>query len=106
MLSYLLAFGAAALSTAVAIAAVSRKWRSVAAWSFFAGMGLFSVESALDAISIGSLGADGVARWQTLAFVAKSLLPGTWLLFSLTYSRGNYREFLLKWRFVLAAAFL
>ena len=35
-----------------------------------------------------------------------SFLPGFWLAFSLTYSRGNYREFLAKWRIVLVAAFL
>ena len=35
-----------------------------------------------------------------------SLLPGTWLLFSLTYARGNYREFIGRWRFALAAAFI
>ena len=106
MLSSLLAFGAAALSSALALAAVFRKWRSVAAWSFLAGMGLFAVECLLDGISIGSRDAGDVSRWQTLTFVAKSFLPGTWLLFSLTYSRGNYREFLVKWRFLLAATFL
>ena len=106
MLSSFLAFGAAALSSLVAIAAVFRKWRSVAAWSFLAGMGLFAVESALDGISVGSRNAEAVSRWQTLTYLATSLLPGTWLLFSLTYSRGNYREFLVKWGFIVAAAFL
>ena len=33
-------------------------------------------------------------------------MPGFWLAFSLTYSRGNYREFLATWKFFLAAAFL
>ena len=44
--------------------------------------------------------------WQRLAFIAKSFEPGFWLCFSLTYSRGNYREFLARWRLVLAIAFL
>ena len=35
-----------------------------------------------------------------------SFLPGIWLFFSLSYARGNYSEFLKRWRFVLAAAFL
>jgi putative PEP-CTERM system histidine kinase len=35
-----------------------------------------------------------------------ALLPGPWLLFSLTYARGNAREFLAKWRLMLVAAFL
>jgi len=49
---------------------------------------------------------ENVAYWQGLALVAKSLLPGVWLGFSLTYSRGNYREFLARWRFALVSAFL
>ena len=35
-----------------------------------------------------------------------SLLPGTWLVFSLTFARGNYAEFLRRWRPLLAATFL
>jgi putative PEP-CTERM system histidine kinase len=35
-----------------------------------------------------------------------SVLPGIWLFFSLTYARGNYAEFLKRWRLVLVAAFL
>jgi len=34
------------------------------------------------------------------------LLPGIWLAFSLSYARGNAREFLTKWRLPLAGAFL
>jgi putative PEP-CTERM system histidine kinase len=106
MLSSLLALGAAVISGIVAFGAIFLKSRSVAAWSFFAGMGLLSMESALDWMSIGMPDAANVRHWQTLVFITKSFLPGTWLLFSLTYSRGNYREFLAKWRFALAAAFI
>ena len=35
----------------------------------------------------------------------KSLLPGIWLCFSLTFSRGDYREFLRRSRLLLGAAF-
>ena len=35
-----------------------------------------------------------------------SFLPGTWLIFSLSFARGNYREFLTRWRVLLAAAFV
>jgi len=33
-------------------------------------------------------------------------LPGVWLLFSLTYARGNWREFVSRWRLPLAAMFV
>jgi len=38
--------------------------------------------------------------------IAMSFLPGVWLIFSLTYARGNYSEFLKRWRWFLAAAFV
>ncbi len=47
-----------------------------------------------------------IAQWQTFAFIARSFLPSSWLCFSLTYSRGNFREFLTKWQIPLAAALL
>ena len=49
--------------------------------------------------------AEEVAYWQSFVVMTKSFLPGFWLAFSLTYSRGNYLEFLTKWRLFLAAAF-
>jgi putative PEP-CTERM system histidine kinase len=67
---------------------------------------IFALESALTGISFEAVSAEKVALWQLLGLLAKSLLPGTWLCFSLTYSRGNYREFLARSRFVLLAAFL
>jgi hypothetical protein len=41
-----------------------------------------------------------------VVLVTKSFLPGFWLAFSLTYSRGNYLKFLATWKYFLAAAFL
>jgi len=50
--------------------------------------------------------ADEVVYWQNWRLFAMSFLPSIWLFFSLSYARGNYREFLKRWRFLLAAAFL
>jgi putative PEP-CTERM system histidine kinase len=38
--------------------------------------------------------------------MTRSFLPGFWLAFSITYSRGRFLEFLADWRFFLGAAFL
>lgn len=48
----------------------------------------------------------GLHRWMTLALIAKIGLPAAWIAFSLTYSRGNYLEFLARWRWFLWAALL
>lgn len=101
-----MAFSAALFSGALALAAVFYGKRSITHWCFFSGMALISIESALGGISMSKLASEKVVGWQTLVLVVKSFLPGVWLAFSLTYSRGNYREFLARWRFVLATAFL
>ena len=101
-----LAFAAAFFSGAMAVATLFRQPASLARWCFFAGMATLALESAFAGISLQTPVPERVAHWQSLALTAMSFLPGFWLAFSLTYSRGNYREFLAKWRIVLAAAFL
>ena len=51
-------------------------------------------------------GGDAVKYWQQWRLLAMSFLPGTWLIFSLSYARGNSREFLSKWLYVLVVAFV
>ena len=41
-------------------------------------------------------------RGLTLGLIVKSFVPAAWLGFSLTYSRGDYRESLARWRIPLA----
>ena len=104
--SSILAFAAALSSGALAVPVLFRKRRTFAGWCFFAGMATLAVESAVGAISLQVSHPEKVAYWQSLALVTKSFLPGIWLAFSLSYSRGNYREFLETWKFFLGAAFL
>src|SRR5438552_5121411 len=105
-LSSSLAFAAATFCGLLVLATVIRKRLSVATASFLVGMLLFGFESIFTGISFQATSPDKVAFWQTLGFLTKSLLPGTWICFSLTYSRGNYREFLARSRFILGASFL
>ena len=100
------AFAAALFSGALGLLVLLRKPRSVASWCFFAGMEVLAVESALSGISLDASIPEKVVYWQTLTFVAESCLPGIWLCFSLTYSRRNWREYLVRWRLLLAAAIL
>ncbi len=99
-------FAAALFSGVLGIAVLIRRHHSVAGWCFFVGMWLLAAEAALGGLSLQASSADTVARLQFPALLVRSLLPVVWLCFSLTYSRGNYRESLYKWRFILAAAFL
>jgi putative PEP-CTERM system histidine kinase len=80
--------------------------RSIAHRSFVAGMTVLSLESVFIGLSLGSTSTDEIIYWQEWALAAMSFLPGIWIFFSLSYGRGNYREFLKKWRYVLVLAFV
>src|SRR5205807_9707324 len=104
-LNTVLALGAGMFSAALATAAACRKQRSVATWCFSAGMAIFALESLFGAIGNDALVPEKAAFWQTLSLVAKSFFPGIWLLFSVTYSRANYRDFVVRSQWLLLGAF-
>ena len=101
-----LALAAATFSAALAVAAACQKRRSLATWCFSAGMLTFALESLFGALWHDALVPERAAFWETVTLVTKSFLPGIWLCFSLTYSRGNSREFPAKSRFLVLMAFL
>ena len=101
-----LPFAATILSLLLAIASVLRKKPSLATWCFFAGMAVLGVDSLFTGFGLRGIELSDVLRWLTLALVARSFLPAAWLGFSLTYSRGDYRESLARWRIPLAVAAL
>src|SRR5437016_5099907 len=43
-------------------------------------------------------------RWQQLGWMVTTLLPGSWLLFSLSFGRSNYRDFLSRWKWGIVGA--
>jgi putative PEP-CTERM system histidine kinase len=55
-------------------------------------------------LSAQALSPEKMVFWERFALITLSCLPGMWLLFSLSYSRGNYREILAgRWPLVAAA---
>jgi len=101
-----LALIAGMFSAALAAAAACRKQRSLATKCFAAGMLIFALESLFGAIGNEAFLPERAAFWETLSLVAKSFLPGVWLIFSLTYSRANYRDFLVRSRWLVIGSFL
>lgn len=102
----ILAFTGAAASSAVAGVVACRPRRSVAHWAFVCGMLVLAAGSAFYGLTLNSAEPEQMVTWEKRAFMVLSFLPGIWLLFSLTYARGNYREFLKRWNVVLACAFI
>src|SRR5687767_11866821 len=102
----LIGFAAALASGALAVAVLVRRRNSVASWCFFAGMTVLAISALMESLGMRATDPAEALRWETLALASRSLIPGVWLCFSLTYSRGNHREFLSKWRIPIAVAFI
>jgi putative PEP-CTERM system histidine kinase len=102
----ILAWAVAVLAGSLALLVACWARRGPGTWSFVMGMLLFAVGNLLFGLTLTSVSPAEMARWQAVRQMVESLLPGTWLLFSLSYSRGNYREYLHRWRYPLLAAFV
>src|SRR4051812_39499501 len=92
-----------ALAVLLALSALVFK-RGKLAWAFFAaGMLLFAAKSALAAALLDSVSVQDLVFWQRRKEMAIALSIPVWLLFSVCYSRGNYRESLQRWKWIFAA---
>lgn len=104
-ISAAIAFIGAFFSGALAFT-VGWRGRGTVHRSFAAGMFVLAMEALFNGFAFDTSLSEERFFWEQCALVTMSFLPGTWLFFSLSYGRGNYRDFLRRWRFILAAAFL
>jgi putative PEP-CTERM system histidine kinase len=101
----IIVFISAAFSGALAFTVAWHERRSIAHWAFTAGMLALALEGIFAGLAADAALPEDVVYWQDWRLVAMSCLPGLWLFFSLSYGRGNYREFLKRWSFFLILAF-
>ncbi|MEO7299897.1 MAG: GAF domain-containing protein, partial [Verrucomicrobiota bacterium] len=102
----ILALCAALLGSLLAFGVMFYEQRSMPHWLFAAGMTVLVIESIFYALTAHAVLPKDILYWQNWRLVATSFLPGVWLVFSLSYARGNYREVLKKRKFLWAAIFL
>ena len=103
--SAVLPFAGAVASGVLALIVAFRARRSGAQWALAVGLILLSIESALTGLTARATVYGEIIQAQQWKFVVVALLPGVWLLFSLTYARGNAREFLKRWRVAVILTF-
>ncbi len=106
ILSLFLPYTSALCVAVLAIIAVARRHRTLADWMFAAGMLVLAAENVFIGLTDTTPEVGRVVYWETWRILVLSLLPGTWLLFSLSYARGNAVEFVARWKLPLAGAFL
>lgn len=94
---------AAAGALGLGIFVFARDVRSFVHRVFAVGMLLLAADAVFTGLLMGASTFGEVGRWLYLKILVSAFIPGVWLLFSLTYSRANYKEFLAKWRWVVLA---
>ena len=102
----ILAYVSAASAGVVALIAYLRAGRSIAGGAFVVGMLTLMVERIFIGLAVHAALPEMLSLYQQYSGLAASLLPGFWLLFSLTYARENAREFIHRWRWLLVSAFI
>ncbi|HEX4084507.1 MAG TPA: histidine kinase N-terminal 7TM domain-containing protein, partial [Chthoniobacteraceae bacterium] len=91
----------------LALGGVFRPRRLASNWAFVGGMLALAAESACTALSVDpALAPANMIAMQDWRLVSAAFVPGFWLLFSLTYARGNADTFIREWRWTLLAAFI
>jgi putative PEP-CTERM system histidine kinase len=106
-LSTLLPYASAGIGVLLVIFSLVKATRTIADWMFACGMAVLCVEALLNSHAdiVNTLFANETelrhARLTTLSFV-----PGFWLLFSLTYARGNAVQSVRKRILPFALAFI
>jgi putative PEP-CTERM system histidine kinase len=100
----LLLVAAAVFCIGLSIAVLFGTRGSVPRWSFCAGMLIFAAESVCGALALHAATPEAVRLWHAVILALRTFIPAVWLVFSLTYSRGQYPEYLAQSRVLLIAA--
>lgn len=98
----ILAYVSAVFAALLGLVVLFKRQRVAAQWLFAAGMAVQAVENVFVAQITNSFDGVEIAHFQYWRLLALSLSPALWLLFSLTYARGNARESVKRWKFACA----
>jgi putative PEP-CTERM system histidine kinase len=105
MFTALLAFMAAFLCGGLAAFVFWTNARADVHRIFAAGMGVLALQQTCVGFAASAILPVDILRWEQLGMFVSVAIPGLWLLFSLSFARTNYKEVIVKWRWVLLLAF-
>lgn len=100
-----LSFAAGYFTLILAAVVLFRDKRSLVHQIFAVGMVLLASEEVFRGLGYRAILPQDVFFWHKRAMAISSLLPGTWLLFSICYARLNYRDYLSRWKWVTSIVF-
>jgi len=102
----ILHFIASACCAGVAVFALIRDQRSFVHRVFALGMVILAIESVFNGLCDYTLVQAQALHWQQWRLIATAALPGTWLLFALSFGKADPRPLLSKWKWMVLAVFL
>ena len=100
----ILDFASALFSAGLAMATAIRAGAFFPRWAFALGMLLLGAESVFSGLSRNAQVPAEIVHWQTWRLLTLTALPGTWLLFSLSYAREKKSALAARRGFALALA--
>jgi putative PEP-CTERM system histidine kinase len=101
-----LSFFSGAIFVALAAGGALRALRSAADWAFVAGTLIVAVERVCSGLALRAETLGTAEKWHQASLLSLSFLPGAWLVFALTYARGNANKFLARSRLLVLAAII
>ena len=101
----LLHFGGAICCGGLACFGLLRDHRCFVHRIFALGMVVLALEALFTGLSVQAILPEDVILWQRWRWGAAALLPGSWLIFTLSFSRGDNKPTLGKWKWVVFATF-
>jgi putative PEP-CTERM system histidine kinase len=106
-MSWLLHAASVGCAGILAIGLLVRTPRAVSSWAFVGGMAVLALEALLNgALADAPLPVLEARRLNGLRLIVLSFLPAVWLVFSLTYARGDAAEIIKRWRLPLLLTFI
>jgi len=86
----------------LALFILSRSFKNLTNISFALGMSSLALMEFANSMALFSSSPADILFWVQLARVAECLLPGSWVLFSYTFARKDYREIISKRKVIIA----
>ena len=96
---------AAIASAGMAVWVLYRDPRAFVHRIFAGGMLVLAAEAGLTGLMFHDISYTELSPWQRYQMIPYALIPGIWLIFSLSFARANYREFLSRWKWTIIGAF-
>ncbi len=92
----LLAFAGAFLCAGLGVGALCKEPRALVSRAFALGMLVLALREACTGLGMLATLPLDVWRWQLLQWTFTTMLPGSWLLFSLSFGRGDARDLVAR----------